>query len=395
MTTIEQRPACFTSPAPLVEAEGTRFEIGRQHGSQVRELVHGTLTWSFAELEAAGLTRDEALVGAMRLLEIVRAHTPEMVEEVEGIASGAGINLAEAAVINTRFELLFLGPATAAPASMPRGECTLFGIEGSRTANGETIIGQNVDLGPESRPYWVMLCVRPPDGPRLLTVTLAGMLAQEGINSAGLALCGSMVQCGGWRAGYPSRKFLRRRVLEQRSVVVALDLIRSSPPRASSHNLLLADAGGHLADVETTIDDVLVLRPTCGVIAHSNHYLSLQARDNNALIGDYLANSEARYGRMRHLLETMEGPFTIQMAAALLRDHAQGNRAICRHGDRDEYGAETNVAVIAEPAKCRLHVALGPPCRGNFTTYQLHDGVRVDPRPAVTAANTGEFDAAV
>jgi hypothetical protein len=98
---------------------------------------------------------------------------------------------------------------------------------------------------------------------------------------------------------------------------------------------------------------------------------------------------------MRHLLETMEGPFTIQMAAALLRDHAQGNRAICRHGDRDEYGAETNVAVIAEPAKRRLHVALGPPCRGNFTTYQLHDGVRVDPRPAVTAAKTGEFDAAV
>ncbi len=382
--------------APLIEAEGTRFDIGYQHGRQASELAHGTLVWSFSELEAAGLKRDAALAGAMRLLEIVRQSTPEMVEEVAGIADGAGMSLAEAAVINTRYELLFLGLSDGAAVTAPRGECTLFGVDGSRCAEGDPIIGQNVDLGPESRPYWVILCVRPPGAPRLLTATLAGMLAQEGINSAGLALCGSMIRCAGWRAGYPSRKFLRRRVLEQRSVAQAIDLIRSSPPRASSHNLLLADAQGRLVDVETTISDVLLVRPSAGLLAHSNHYLSPAAHNENACIGDYSHNSVARYERMRRLLESIEDPFTPVIATSLLRDHAGAGRAICRHGDRDETGAETNVAVIAEPGKRRLHVALGPPCEAAFTTYQLHDsGVAIDQCLDVAAAKTGEAHAAV
>jgi isopenicillin-N N-acyltransferase like protein len=390
------RQSIHVARAPLIEAEGTRFDIGFQHGRQASELAHGTLAWSFSELAAAGLRRDEALAGAMRLLEVVRLSTPEMVEEVAGIAAGAGMSLAEVAVINTRYELLFLGPSGDAAVNAPRGECTLFGIEGSRCAGGDPIIGQNVDLGPESRPFWVMLCVRPAGAPRLLTVTLAGMLAQEGINSAGLALCGSMIRCAGWRAGYPSRKFLRRRVLEQRSVAQAIDLIRSSPPRASSHNLMLADAQGDLVDVETTINDAMLVRPVAGLLAHSNHYLSPRAQNENACIGDYLHNSAARHERMRRLLEAIEEPFTPLLAASLLRDHAGAGRAICRHGDRDEVGAETNVAVIAEPAKRRLHVALGPPCEAAFTTYQLHDsGVAIDQCPDVAASNKGEAHAAV
>jgi len=376
---VSASPSVHAARAPLIEAEGTRFDIGFEHGRQASALAHGTLAWSFSELAAAGLQRDAALARAMSLLEIVRLATPEMVEEVAGIAAGAGMSLAEAAVINTRYELLFLGHSDATAVHAPRGECTLFGVEGGRCAGGDPIIGQNVDLGPESRPFWVMLCVRPAGAPRVLTVTLAGMLAQEGMNSAGLALCGSMIRCAGWRAGYPSRKFLRRRVLEQRSVAEAIALVRSSPPRASSHNLMLADAQGALVDVETTIDDALLVRPAAGLLAHSNHYLSPAAQDENACIGDYLHNSAARCERMRRLLEAVGEPFTPLLAANLLRDHAGAGRAICRHGDRDEVGAETNVAVIAEPAKLRLHVALGPPCETAFTTYRLHErGVTID-----------------
>jgi hypothetical protein len=368
--------------APLVEAQGSRFDIGYQHGSMVSELAHGTLAWSLKQLDDAGLHRDAGLEGAMRLLEIVRAATPDLVREVEGIAEGARMSLAEAALINTRYELLFLDRRDGASA---RGECTLFGVDGSRTSDGDVLIGQNVDLDPSSRPWWIMLCVRPTGGPRLLTATLAGMLAQEGINSAGLALCGSMIRCAGWRTGYPSRKFLRRRVLEQRSVAEAVDVIRRAPPRASSHNLMLADAGGALVDVETTIDDVLTVVPVGGLLAHSNHYLSPSAQRENDGLGDYLHNSRARVERMKHLLGDVSGPFTVSAGQDLLRDHAGGGRAICRHGERDEVGAETNVAVVAEPAKRRLHVAFGPPCRAAFTAYQLDDnGVAVHQRPAAS-----------
>jgi hypothetical protein len=377
---------------PLVEAEGTRFEIGLAHGEAVGELAHGTLDWSFGQLATAGMGRDAALAGALRLLDIVRAATPELVEEVQGIAQGAGMTLAEAAVINTRYELLFLDGAETH--MHPRGECTLLGVEGTRTADGNVLIGQNVDLDATSARYWVMLCVRPPGAPRILTATLAGMLAQEGINSAGLALCGSMIRCPGWRTGYPSRKFLRRRVLEQPTVARAIDVIRSAPPRASSHNLMLADAGGDLVDVETTLDDVRLVRASGGLLAHSNHYVSPDSDALNACIGDYVRNSQARYDRMAQLLADVDEPFTPATAMALLCDHAGGNRAICRHADRDEVGAETNIAVVAQPAHRRLHVALGPPCRSRFVSYQLDENGVTFKADAVSA-NTGDMHAPV
>jgi isopenicillin-N N-acyltransferase-like protein len=367
--------------APVVQASGTRFEIGYQHGCAVDDLVKGTLEWSFGELAVAGMSRDRALSGALRLLDIVRAHTPHLAEEVEGIAAGAGISVAEAAVINTRYELLFLDNARPYLVA-PKGECTLFGVEAVRTRDGAPIIGQNVDLGPESRPFWIMLCVRPEGAPRILTATLAGMLAQEGVNSAGLALCGSMVRSRGWRSGYPSRKFLRRWVLEQPSVEAAIGIIRSAPPRASSHNLMLADSGGAIADIETTIDDVAVLRPVAGRLTHANHYLSPRTCGENGPMGEYVANSTARCDRMKLLLSLVEGSFTAREAVGLLQDHVGSARAICRHAERDEYGSETNVAVIAEPAKRCLHVAFGPPCESPFATYQLSDdGVTVGEFP--------------
>ena len=281
-------------PVPLVEAAGSRFEIGFAHGRAVSELVRGTLEWSFAELARAGMERPRALAGARTMLEIVRRHTPELAEEVEGIAAGAGLKVAEVALINARFELLFLDNSLPYARERPRGECTLFGVAAGRTASGEPIIGQNVDLGADSRPWWIMLCVRPDGGPRVLTATMAGMLAQEGINSRGLALNGSMVRSRGWRIGYPSRKFLRRHVLEQPTVEAAIAAIRASPPRASSHNLMLADPGRGPVEVETTIDEVHLLEPAAGLLAHSNHYLAPAAEAENATIGDYLANSRTR-----------------------------------------------------------------------------------------------------
>lgn len=356
---------------PLVRAEGSRHAIGYVHGRQVRELVQGTLEWSFDQLAAGGLERAEALRRAAILLEIIRGRTPDLIEEVQGIADGAGITLQEATLINTRYELLLLNGSDRPHPEVPGAECTLLGVDGSRTTDGHPIIGQNVDLGPESRPYWILLDVRPDGGPRVVTATMAGMLAQEGLNSEGLALCGSMVRCRGWRTGYPSRKFLRRRVLEQPSVVAAVDVIRRAPRRASSHNVLLADAGGCVVDVETTVDEVRVVEPENGVVAHTNHYLSPDFRGENDVIGDYLPHTMARYERVRSRLTSADGPLTVERLAEFLRDHTDGSRAVCRHAAADEYGGETNVAVISEPARRRMHVAFGPPCQTPFTTYEL------------------------
>ena len=358
-------------PGPtVVVARGPRFAIGHEHGRRVADRVHATLAWSLDQLALAGVGRVEATERAARLLPYVREQSPELLEEVEGIAEGAGLSLLETFVINSRFELLFLEGAVAPNAIIPGAECTLFGVTGKRTADGRPIIGQNVDLGLDSRDLWIVLDVRPDGGPRILTVTLAGMLAQEGINSYGLSLCGSMIRSNGWRTGYPTRKFLRRRVLEQASVSMAIDAIRSMPHRASSHNLLLADSG-RMVDVETTPDAVHVLEPQEDLLAHANHYLSPGCATQNELLGDYLSHTRTRCTRMEHLMHSLPTPVTLDALQAALRDHDHEGRAICRHAATDGWSAETNVAVISEPARRTMHVAFGPPCENPFHTFVL------------------------
>jgi len=66
-------------------------------------------------------------------------------------------------------------------------ECTSFAISKNRSATGEVIVGQNLNLAPAFEPSGVVLCLYPKDGPAIITWTLAGTVGQVGLNSAGLA----------------------------------------------------------------------------------------------------------------------------------------------------------------------------------------------------------------
>lgn len=356
----------------LVSAAGSRLEIGFEHGRQAADLVEGTLDWSLGQLATGGVDRAEATARVQQLIPFIAAYTPELLDECEGIAQGSGLPLDDVLIINSRYELLFLDGSRAPRPGVAGAECTLFAVAGDRTVDGAPIIGQNVDLGAEARPYWILLDVQPPQSPRLLTVTMAGMLAQEGMNDAGLALCGSMVRSGGWGAGLPTRKFLRRKVLEQSSVADAIRTIRAVPKRASSHNLLLADADA-VVGIETSAEEVRVIELSDGRLVHTNHYLHADLARWNGNLGNYLENSSARCTTMLRLLDEAPAPVAVTNLRAILASHDGEPHGICRHGSRDAWHGETNVAVIAEPARRTFHLSIGPPCESEFHTWAFAD----------------------
>lgn len=371
---------------PVVSGRGSRYEVGLAHGEQARGLVHQTLAWSLEQLATGGVGPDEARSRAGSLIPYVEDAFPELLEECRGIADGAGLPLVDVVVINARYELLFLTGSSAPRPGVAGAECSLIGFTSDRTYSGHPMIGQNVDLGADARPLWIVLDVAPDDAPRVLTVTMAGMLAQEGLNSSGLALCGSMVRSSDWRTGLPTRKFLRRKVLEQPDVASAIDLIRRTKPRASSHNLMLAD-GTAVVDVETTAEHVFVNQPQGGVLFHTNHYLHPEPMVENDKLGTYLANSAARCTVLAREVAGLRAPVSVSDFKSVLSDHTGGPHAVCRHADRDAYRAETNVCVIAEPSERVLHVAFGPPCESPFRSFALPAGPSDPVRRLLPAVN--------
>ena len=74
----------------VVEMSGSRYEMGRQYGRQCRALIR-RLVGRFDAM----LVPEEYLAGARKVamgaLPVMRREAPELVEEVKGIADGAGL----------------------------------------------------------------------------------------------------------------------------------------------------------------------------------------------------------------------------------------------------------------------------------------------------------------
>src|SRR5919108_3875246 len=109
----------MVEPFPLIEVSGPPRERGRQYGRQAADRIALGVRHYTAQLESARL--DGAAIG-----ELVREYVPHMegfdpayVEEMRGIAEGAGVPFDDVALLNARTEILKLAKVVGGGASPP------------------------------------------------------------------------------------------------------------------------------------------------------------------------------------------------------------------------------------------------------------------------------------
>src|SRR5207249_10429160 len=87
---------------PFYTARGSARALGRQHGEQCRTQVRGFLDYLGHSLR---LSREELRRRASCFLPLFEEHCPHLVEEVRGLADGAGVPFLEALSVQIRGEL--------------------------------------------------------------------------------------------------------------------------------------------------------------------------------------------------------------------------------------------------------------------------------------------------
>jgi isopenicillin-N N-acyltransferase-like protein len=348
---------------PLFEARGTPRELGRQHGEQCRERLRGFLDYLGVTLQ---LSRPQLQHRALRFRPLFLHHAPHLVEEVEGLAEGAAISVAEALAVQVRGELGQLG-----------GEaCTTFVLGPSATASGAILIGQNSDVEPELEAFAYVLRLQPADRPAVLMWTFGGQIGYHGLNTAGVAHFANALGGGpSWKFGLPHYP-IKRLMLEQRGMADILDLLRRVPV-CSSGNYVLCDGTGRIADVEVTPEGISLLDGRADdFIVHTNHFLCAP-HAGPATAKASIPDSFPRLERGRALLAGQRGGLTVERVKQFLADHDGGPTSICRHPhsgpDHPSVSARgrTVASLIAEPMAGRLHVARGNPCEVAYATYHL------------------------
>lgn len=349
---------------PFISVKGAPRVRGQQYGEKARAFIEKSLEIYLPAFAAKGLDWPRVRDLASQFAERLSDYEPDYLEEIDGIARGAGLELQHVVALNARTELLY---------RQDEG-CTGAACLPEATADGHVLLGQNWDWRPACTESAIVLHILPDRGPEILTFVEAGLLARAGLNSAGLGVTGNFLQSDQdfGRSGVPI-PFIRRRILSSESLSEAVGWVVRTP-RAFSSNHLIADAGGFAIDCETAPEDVFFVYADGGILEHSNHFRSpaAQVRLTDTGIARY-PDTLYRDKRVRAQLTEASGKISRESLMNAFRDHYGVPNSVCRHTAKRIDGTEitTVSSLIMDLDERRLWVAPGPVCQNEYTEYRL------------------------
>jgi len=356
-------------PFVSVRAQGSYREIGRQVGEAARPQIEASLAFfadNFTTL-SGGLEFGAAERQAAAYLRYARACTPQAVEELEGMAEGAGVPVSALLVPNCGEEFTSREPVTGAQTLAPG--CTAVAV----VSGGRHIVGHNMDWYVIDAPNNVLFDLTVPDGTRLLAFAGAAYLPIVGLNSHGLGNVSNSVHSTDNRLGIPN-VFVRRTTMEAATLEVARE--RGLPAaRARGTNQFFADTGGRLWDIESSATaSALADHSPRGFMAHTNHYV---APEMAAFEGYDDPESRTRLDTAERMLAAGldHGDDPVELVAAVLRCHEPTPQdCICGHPEAGVAEAEQGMTVgsiICDLDERRLHVCAGPPCEADYQVFAM------------------------
>ncbi len=369
-------------PIPFVhvQAKGTYHDLGRAVGEAAREQVRASIAFfadNFSAMTAGRLTFAAAETQSAAYAAYADRWLPQYVDELRGLAEGAGVPLAQLLVLNCGEEFTAaeaavgeVEEAAARAGGAPSGDhCTAVAI----VSAGRHVVGHNMDWYVVDAVNNVLFDLTVPDGTRIMGIAGAPYLLMLGMNSHGVANVSNSVYSTDNRVGVPNA-FVRRWSIE----APTLEEARSRgllAARARGTNHFFADLAGRLWDLETSATGgAFVDHSRAGFMAHTNHYAAPEMAPYE---GSRHEESRVRLGTADRMLAegVARGDDPVELAARVLRCHAPApGKAICGHPDESVPAAEQGMTVgsmICDLDERRLHVCAGPPCENPYQTYSM------------------------
>jgi isopenicillin-N N-acyltransferase-like protein len=340
---------------------------GRIYGEAARDRIE-TIIAAYREIfhRTTGETWEETVDRGAPFILKAKAFAPDLVEEIQGIAEGAGRAFEDIFLLNARSEILFN------PKVLAR-ECTTIAALPEVTKTGDMLLAQNWDWYNEVMNCQVILKIGPREGkPALITFTEAGQLAKIGMNAAGIGLVVNNLTSDQPRAGVPWI-FLTRRILESSHLAQALGCVLNTG-RAHSINFLIGFADGEAVSLETSPVEEHVLWPENGICVHTNHYLKpgKNFRDLKPLRDPY-PSTYLRCRRAQTGMTELNGNIDVQGIQNILKDHMDRPFSVCIHRNpavEPLLQIVTCLSIVMNLSRRQIHYTLGNPCRGEVQTLE-------------------------
>lgn len=315
---------------PVLHLKGTPYEMGFQHGALLKEEVHKNLN---TVLNVKGSEKQVAIgplsLGPRQAIEaIIKVEEPfvpkKYFEEMQGLAEGAGIDVADVRAGNFIPELF---------------HCSGFAVMNSATKDGTLYHGRVLDYAIDwgLQEHAVLIVAEPKDGIPFVNITYAGFIGSvTGMNAKHVSI-GEMGGGGlGHWEGVPMTLLVREALETADSLQGAVKVFRGNP-RTCQYYYVIADGETNQAvGMEASWDTFTVIRP-----GQSHPLLPKPVADC------VLLSAGGRYDELVKRAQAGHGQFTAEDALHLM--------------DRPVAMSSNLHNVLFEPKTTRLWIANASP----------------------------------
>src|SRR5690625_4620801 len=218
----------------FLELSGTPFEIGRQHGEQAKEEIHISLN-SYEKLfyEWGKFAWKDAAEQAKQYIDYIDRVDETFLEEIDGIAKGAGVDFSDILILNARSEIALTMPNTL-------GGCT--SVAALPPFAEQTFLAQNWDWRSAQYDATVGMRIEQKGRPVIQMITEAGIIGKIGFNDAGLGVCLNAIRATLAKEYLPLH-FGLRLVLNSENIDEAAELVAENKIASAANFLLAQDHG--------------------------------------------------------------------------------------------------------------------------------------------------------
>ncbi|MBM4466001.1 MAG: hypothetical protein FJ014_10700 [Chloroflexi bacterium] len=351
--------------APPLLLQGSPYERGLAHGETLRSQIHEVVgRWKGELSHMYQMDADEAIarfLGGTDFVPAIRRWTPDLLDEMRGIAAGADM------AWETILAFQLLDEMWSNEDVFFAGHCSSLGFPAH--AAEPAYVAQNVDVESFRDGFQVLLHIKHAASDlESFVLSTAGLIGFNGLNNQSVGICGNaLLPLRGCRDGLPVACIVRG-VLQQRTVQEAVTFLQTIR-HASGQNYIVGGPA-QVVDLECSANQVVPFAPAGwrGVVWHTNHPLVnddyhawYKAEDN-----PFLPNSTARYQSMERRLAHPPQGTRLDQIKEILTSQDSPEHPICGSQGPDELYTRLGLFTFAstimvlgdEPA---LHVSFGPP----------------------------------
>ncbi|MEL6675162.1 MAG: C45 family peptidase [Bacteroidota bacterium] len=251
-----------------LELSGTPYERGLTHGKLLKKEIEEVLQLLKDDIQQNSKQDADSFI-AYFLKETdyvsdIEQWTPDLLEEVKGIAEGSGLAYADLLMHQLIDEYWFH------TLNLSAHSCSSFGL--NKREDQPSIAAQNMDIPPFYHGYQTVINVIEPETQKqTMYLTIPGHLGITGMNDQAVSInCNTLIQLGSGTTGLPVT-FIVRGVLEKNTQEEALAFLHEIQ-HASGQNYII---GGPetVHSMECSANQVAEFRPfeNAPFTYHTNH----------------------------------------------------------------------------------------------------------------------------